>query len=148
MEYEVEIPDEILAVVEWEREGLPAIGVVNQALVGFEPKVVFAWHLSVIVDCVDLAERGMPTSEEVAVLDRIGDEFDENIKADGNALFLARVTWNGTRQFLYRVYDPEVANAYLVAVAEGRAMRREFEFRMEHDEAWEYAAPYLSPWSE
>jgi hypothetical protein len=66
----------------------------------------------------------MPTNVEVSVLDRFGDEFDENLKADGNALFLARITWNGTRQFLYRVYDPEVANRYLTDLIEENASPR------------------------
>jgi hypothetical protein len=144
VEYEVVIPDEVYAILEWQRDGRPAVCVVNQSLANFEPKVVFSWHLSIVLDCLELAERGMPTSEEVAILDRIGDEFDKHLKADGNALFLARITWAGTRQFLYRIYDPEVADRYLKAVIEDWANTREFEFRMEHDEAWEHAGYYFS----
>jgi hypothetical protein len=147
VEYQVEIPDEVYAVLEWRRDNLPAVCVVNQALAPFEPKATFAWHLSIIVECVDLAERGMPTSEEARILDQIGDAFDKGLKADGNALFLARITWAGTRQFLYRVYDPEVANRYLGDVIESGSTLREFEFRMEHDEGWEHASHYLSHWT-
>jgi hypothetical protein len=122
--YEVVIPYEVYAVLEWQEDDLPAVCIVNQSLAAFEPKIVFAWHLSIIVECADLAENGMPTNVEVSVLDRFGDEFDENLKADGNALFLARITWNGTRQFLYRVYDPEVANRYLTDLIEENAAPR------------------------
>jgi Family of unknown function (DUF695) len=146
VEYEVVIPDEVYAVLQWQRDDLPAVCVVNQALAPFEPKAVFAWHLSIIVECVELAEHGMPTSEELIVMDRIGDEFDEGLKAGGNSLFLARITWAGTRQYLYRVYDPEVANRYLMDLIESGPTVREFEFRMEHDEAWEHASYYLSHW--
>jgi hypothetical protein len=92
VEYEVVIPEEVYAVLQWQRDDLPAVCVVNQALAPFEPKAVFAWHLSIIVECVDLAEHGMPTSEEVKILDLIGDAFDQGLKAEGNALFLARIT--------------------------------------------------------
>jgi Family of unknown function (DUF695) len=146
VEYEVVIPDEVYAVLEWQQDDLPAVCVVNQSLAAFEPKIEFAWHLSIIVECVDLAGNGMSTNEEVSVLDRFGDDLDENLKADGNALFLARITWNGRRQFLYRVYDPELANRYLTDLIEGHASPREFEFRMEHDEAWRYAIQFLSHW--
>ena len=148
MEDEVVIPEENYAILQWQRDDLPAVCVANQALAPFEPKAVFAWHLSIIVECVGLAEQGMPTSEEVKILDRIRDAFDKGLKAEGNALFLARITWAGTRQFLYRVYDPEVANRYLMDLIEGGPTIRDFEFRMEHDEGWEHASYYLSHWKE
>ena len=145
-EYRVTIPDEVFAILEWTQDDLPAICVVNQALANFEPKVVFAWHLSIIVDCAELADNGMPTSDEKEILDQIGDYFDAHIKADGNALFLARITWNGTRQFLYRVYDPEVANALLMDVIDNQKNIRPFDFRMEHDQNWKYAKYFLKQW--
>lgn len=146
MEYRVVIPDEVFAILQWEDEGLPAICVVNQSLANFEPKVVFGWHLSIILSCDQLNDNGMPTSDEVQVLDRFGDELGDHLKADGNAVFLARITWNGTRQLLYRVYDPDVANEYLMGLIDAGCHLREFDFRMEHDEAWEFGKYYLSHW--
>lgn len=146
MEYRVVIPKEVYAVLHSEKEGLPAVFVVNQALANFEPKVVFDWHLSIIVTCEEIGGNGMPTTAEQQVLDKLGDQFDKDLKANGNALFLARITWNGTRQFLYRVHDPEVTNAYLTSVIDGQAQTREFEFRMERDETWEYTKYWLSHW--
>ena len=148
MEYRVVIPDEVFAILQWENEGLPAVCVVNQALANFEPKVVFSWHLSIIVQCNELAENGMPTPGERLTLDQIDQEFDNRLKEDGNALFLARITWNSCRQLLYRVYDPEVANQYLTEIIESESQTREFEFRMEDDETWEHAKFYLSQWED
>ncbi len=107
---------------------------------------MFAWHLSIVVECQDLAENGMPTGDESEILNQIGDEFDEKLKADGNALFLARITWNGTRQFLYRIYDPEVANQYLSDIIESESNLRPFEYRMQGDEAWELTKYFLAHW--
>jgi hypothetical protein len=117
---------------------------VNQSLTNFEPKVVFGWHLSIILACNQLADNGMPTQDEKLVLDQFGDELDRHLKADGNAVFLARITWNGTRQLLYRVYDPEVASEYLMGFINAETQVRDFDFRMEHDEIWELAKSYLS----
>lgn len=145
-EYRVVIPDEVFAALEWQDEGLPALCMVNQSLANFEPKIVFACHLSIIVGFVELAENGMPTSDENDLIGQIGKHFDEHLKTDGNALFLARITWNGTRQFLYRVYDPEIANRFLIDIIENKKEVRPFDFKMEHDEEWELAKWYLQHW--
>ena len=148
MKYRVVIPDEVFAVREWQDEGLPAICVVNQGLANFEPKVVFAWHLSIILKCQELRENGMPSPEEKRIIDQFGDKLAGQLKADGNALFLARITWNATRQLLYRVYDPEVANEFLTDLISSESYIRDFDFRMEQDEAWELAAWYLTHWQD
>ena len=40
--YRVIIPDEVFGIIEWTKDDLPAICVVNQSLANFEPKIVFA----------------------------------------------------------------------------------------------------------
>jgi hypothetical protein len=90
------IPDELFGVLEWDEEGLPAICAVNQTIANFEPKAVFGWHLSIIVELSEVAGNGMPTAEEKEVVDALGTLLNAKIKADGNALFLARITWNRT----------------------------------------------------
>ena len=146
MEYRVDIPDEVFAVLEWQDEGLPAICVVNQALANFEPKMVFRWHLSILLACEQLAANGMPTQVEREALDLFGDDLGRHLKADGNALFLARITWNGTQQLLYRVYDPEVTNGYLMGIIHEQTQRRNFDFQMDRDDTWALAKYYLSHW--
>lgn len=145
-ERRVVIPDEVFSILEWVEDDLPAICVVNQSLAGFEPKIVFAWHLSIIIECAELADNGMPTPDETETLDRIGEHLDKHIKADGNALFLARITWNDTRQLLYRVYDPDVTNAFLMNIIDSDSSPRPFDFRMDNDQSWEYAKHYLQHW--
>lgn len=59
---------------------------------GFEPKEIFCWQLSIIIDLQDLIENGMPSAKEVQVIDEFGDYLDKEIKgadkAKPNALFL------------------------------------------------------------
>lgn len=142
-EYVVAIPDEVYTIIDFESDGRPGVAVVNSALVDFEPKVVFDWHLSVIVDCNNVGKNGMPSSEEQKVLYQIEDLLDPLIKDDGNALFLARITQNGTRQLLWRVCEPKLANQALQKLINGNLVVREFEYLVEEDPAWEFAAPYL-----
>lgn len=145
-EVQVVLPQERYALIEYELEGRPAVATVNAALVGFANRDVFRWHLSLIMDCVDLIENGMPSPAEREIVDPFGEEIDENLKAPPelpNALFLARATWNGTRQLLYRVYDPERANAYLQSMIERKSHPRAFDFRIEDDPEWRHAKWFL-----
>jgi len=144
-EYGVIIPDEVFRIVRWFEDDLPAICVVNQSLDNFEPKTVFAWHLSIVIDCKNLANNGMPTPNEKDILDRISKHFDENIKVDSNALFLARITWNGAQELLYRVCNPEITNDFLVNISNSNKNIREFEFRIDHDRDWKLAEYFLHP---
>ena len=116
-DYKVVIPDEKPRIIEFIQDNSPGIAYVNRSLVDFEPKEVFSWHLSIIVEIQDIVENGMPSTKERELLDKFGETLDKNIKgADKqkpNALFLARITWNKTRELIWRVYDPEIADEYL-----------------------------------
>ena len=142
-EYRVIIPEEEYALIEWKEEGLPVVAMLNTALKDFEPKEVFSWHLSLIIDFDDIIEKGMPSEDERAIVDPFCDKLDEEIKAGGNALFLIRETWNKTRRLVWRVYDPEIANQHLQYILEYKQYPRPFDYHMAHDEEWEQAKWYL-----
>lgn len=137
-EFRVLIPDEHYSILNFRQEGLPGVAVVNFALRDFEPKEVFSWHLSIMVQLEDLIENGMPSKSELEIVDSLGDFLDEKIKGDNiekpNALFLARITWNGTRELIWRVFDPEISDSFLKAFIGKANPSREFDYRMEDDE--------------
>ena len=126
------------------RAGLPAAVVVNAALREFGHRDVFPWQLSVILEAVELAVQGMPTRDEYLILDALGDIINQTVLETRNAIFLARETWNGKRQLLYRVNNPEMAAGALQALVNRGGQQREWEFQMWGDTKWEDAAPYLS----
>ncbi len=146
-EYRVIIPDEHYQIVEFRQEDLPGIGVINKALCNFEPKVVFAWHLSLMIEFESLVANGMPSAEEREVVDAFGDALDAIFKGDDpekpNALFLARITWNKTRELIYRVYDPEPCHQYLTRVINEKTSPRPFEYRIDNDPEWKLAKWHL-----
>ena len=147
-EYHVIIPKESYSILEFRQNSLPGIAVVNTALRDFEPRVVFAWHLSLLLSLEDLIENGMPSRQEREVIDRFGDVLDSSIKGDDpdkpNALFLARITWNATRELIWRVFDPEAANGYLRSIIDANFAPRHFDYRMEHDADWRMAEWHLA----
>ena len=143
IEYRVEIPEEEYSVMEWEESELPCVAMINSALKDFEPKIVFSWHLVVEIDLHELIDNGMPSQEEREIVDPFCDQLDKEIKFGGNALFLARETWNGLRTYIWRVYSPEIANEHLKYLLEYKKYPRPFEYRMEQDKEWEKAQWYV-----
>jgi hypothetical protein len=90
----IKIPDEHFSILEFKKERLPVIAVLNTALLDFSYKDIFGWHLSIIIDLLDVVENGMPSKKESLVLDPFCDEIDKLIESNGNALFFVRETWN------------------------------------------------------
>ena len=150
-EFRVVIPEENYSVLNFKQDNLPGVAVVNNALRDFEPKIVFCWHLSIMIDLNELIENGMPSKNEVNVIDEFGDFLDSNIKGPDkekpNALFLARITWNSTRELIWRVYDPEIANLFLKEFIEKNQSPREFDYKMEKDDDWKLTTWHLKDWS-
>jgi len=144
--FRVFAPEERFRVVNFRQENTLGVAAVNQSLVDFEPKIVFRWHLSIMLVLRDTVGNGMPSTAECAVLDAFGDLLDAGLKAPTekqNALFLARITWNATQELIYRVFDPELANSYLQTLITSHEHPREFDFRMDDDPQWNLAAWHL-----
>ncbi|ELA7191369.1 DUF695 domain-containing protein [Vibrio alginolyticus] len=142
-EVRIALPEESYTLLEWKKDDLPCVGMLNSELIGFEHREIFGWHLSVIIDFDDLAEHGMPSEDEQAIVDPFCDQLDEEIKAGGNALFLVRETWNNTRRVVWRVYDPEVAHQHLQYIVDHYRYPRQFDWHMEQDLEWEQADWYF-----
>ena len=142
----VKIPDAHLTLFDVQRSGQPEIIVVNDALLAFRHPTVFPWHLRVSIDAKDLIENGMPSPAEGAVLDRVGEAIEEVVLAGrtdsgaDNAIFLARSTWNGLRELLYRVHDPEITHQELQRLLKLQSHERAWDYRISHDIEWSMAA--------
>lgn len=142
------IPGEQYKIVEFIQEDMPGVAAINSNLKTFEPKEVFAWHFSIMFDLEDLADNGMPSIAERELMDNYGELLDKNIKGPDdkkpNALFLARITWNGTRELIWRVYNPELTNNYLQQVMANDSSPRPFDYRIDPDKEWKLAEWHLS----
>lgn len=116
---------------------LPELVFVNASLRGFRHREIFPWHLRATIEAAALADRGMPAPEEYDVLHQVAESIGRAVEGD-NALPLARSTWNGVRELVFRVHDPEIANEALQRLLEGENLRP-WEFRMDHDPEWALA---------
>jgi len=139
------VPEAHYTLFDAEREGLPEVIVVNDALLRFPHNDIFPWHLRITIDATGLAENGMPTPQESVILFDVGYELERNVleglTANGarNVLFLARSTWNGLRELYFMVHDPEITHQSLQALLVSRKWTREWEYSMSEDRAWDKA---------
>lgn len=141
----VTIPKESAVALRCESDGMPEIRIINQALDRIAGSEAFSWHLSIIIDMAEKHDVGLPTATEVEVLKELGAEFRSHLEANSNAAFLASITWNGTRQLVFRVRDPEVAHAYLTTLTADPSPVRQFDYRIDNDPRWTLAEQYLEP---
>lgn len=147
-ELRVVVPAERSHIVRFKQEEMPGVMNLNGALVAFEPKIVFRWHLSVWIELTDLIDNGMPSQAQRDLIDPFGDMLDCQLKGSDlvkpNALFLARVTWNASCELIYRVHDPEPVDAALQAIIANSNFPCEFNFRIDDDPLWAKAEWHLN----
>src|SRR4051812_22927600 len=132
-------PQENWVLVDFRQNDMPGVAMVNRGLKKLEPKKVFQWHFSIMIQLSDMVENGMPSQAERDVVDPFGDMLDQRIKGEEtkpNALFLARITWNSTRELIWRVYDPEPVDAVLKEMIAAKSQPREFDYRIDPDPDW------------
>ncbi len=146
-EYRVIFPEENWVLVDFSQDDMPGVAMVNRGLQKLEPKKIFQWHFSVMIRLSAIVENGMPSRAERDVVDPFGDMLDARIKGEEkkpNALFLARITWNSTRELIWRVYDPEPVDAFLKEIIAAKSHLREFDYRIDTDPEWKLAQWHLT----
>jgi hypothetical protein len=140
----IELPEDHYTLFDTTRDELPEVIVVNDALLRFRHPDIFPWHLRVRIEARDLAENGMPTSDESKLLFEVGDRIETEVlggrtkNGARNALFLARSTWNELRELYFQVHDPEVTDTVLSRIVKEDCARY-WEYRMTHDAQWQEA---------
>ena len=145
-EVRIVVPEPHYTLFKTTRDGLPEVVSVNDAVVAFAHVEIFPWHLRITIEAHDLAQDRMPASDESELLFDIADAIEEVVVAGRtgqgrqNALFLARSTWNGTRELRFQVHDPAIANAALKQLIAGREWPRHWDYEMTEDAAWRHAA--------
>lgn len=141
----VKIPEEKFAVVESSADDKPAIIVVNTSLRKFKHKELYGWTCSLVIKYKDTAMNGMPTTDESNFVYDYIEKLDKTIKGDStqpNAVFLARITWNGTCEVIWQVKDPKIVHEYLGGIINSKTYPRELDYRIELDKKWEKVSVY------
>ena len=146
-EVKVTFPEEAFSTMNFKQDDLPGVGVVISSLNNFAHKEIFAWHLSLVIYYDDLIENGMPSIKEREITDPFCDHLEELLKGENankpNGLFLGRITWNATRELVWKIYDPEITDKELKRIIETDEHPRQFDYKMEADPKWELSKWFL-----
>lgn len=142
-EYTVTLPRPRSVVLAFRQDGLPGVATVNAALQAIEHRLVFRWHLSVLVEAEGLSPHALPGAYEQAAILDVQAQMATLVEADGNALWLARVVHNGAWELLWRVHDARLAQSQLNALIDSQAHLRPFSYKLQDDQGWTLALDYL-----
>lgn len=141
------IPKEDFLIIEFKNNNMPGIAVVNVALKDSKLKEVFSWNCSILIALEDVDENGMPSKEELKILEEFERYLNSNIIGEDtqkqNAVFFCRDTCDSTRQLIWKVYDPKIANQFLENLIEQNNYPLEFDYRIEEDKNWKITEWYL-----
>ena len=142
-EYTVTLPRPRSIVLAFHQDGLPGVATINAALQEIEHKVVFRWHLSVLVEAEGRSPHALPESYEQAAILDVQAQIAASVEADGQALWLARIVHNGAWELLWRVHDARQAQASLNALIDAKDHLRPFSYKLQDDPTWPLAHDYL-----
>ncbi|WP_156495056.1 DUF695 domain-containing protein, partial [Oleiphilus sp. HI0128] len=132
-------------VIHREDMGAKVYAAVNTTLATFEdePRKLYAWQLSLILKLDTEDEQGLTLPEEAKEIEPFCQQLDVDLRAGGNAVPLARITWNKTRELLFRVYNPVQADELIKSIIEADTTPRPFSYTIDPDEDWKMSEVYL-----
>ena len=131
------------SVLQSEMDGHPLIAVVDMGLRGYTEKSSVPWFLSVSTPLVSPTSDGLPTRADANNVNEWEDGIEQELRGEGRFVYVGRVTWNGHRELLYYVAQPEASTKKLQRLIDRRAWRP-FAFRCERDDKWEKVSIWLN----
>ena len=139
------IPEPSYQVIHREDEGARVYAAVNTTLASFEEEArkLYAWQLSLILELETEDEEGLTLPEEAKEIEPFCQQLDIDLRAGGNAVPLARITWRKTRELLFRVYNPVQADELMQRIIAADTTPRPFSYTIDPDESWRMSAVYL-----
>lgn len=144
------LPEEGFTIIQYSDKGLPGFGAINFNLKGFGNKEFFGWFCSLIIQYDNVRPDGLPVEEEMTATrdfeEKVCEMITGNDKRHPNVLFLGDLTWNGTRQMMWRVSDPEPVHALLGNIINRGDYPRHFSYEIVKDPEWEQTAFILGSW--
>ena len=139
------IPEPNYEVSHREDMGAKVYAAVNTTLAAFgeEPRKLYGWQLSLILELNTEDDEGLTLPEESKEIEPFCQQLDMDLRAGGNAIPLARITWRKTRELLFRVYNPAQADELVQRIIEADSAPRPFSYAIDPDESWKMSEIYL-----
>ena len=146
----VAIAEPSFTLIQREDEGAQVYAAVNTSLASLdnEQKSLFGWQLSFILDLETEDENGLTLDHEAKEIEPFCLQLESDLRKEGNAIPLARITWRKTRELLFRVYNPVIADELIKNIIDSETNPRPFSYTIDPDENWKMAEIYLKQFKE
>ena len=144
------LPAPSYTVIQREDEEAQVYAAVNTTLAALEieQRNLFGWQLSLILDLETEDEQGLTLDHEAKIIEPFCQQVDTELRLDGNAIPLARITWKKTRELLFRIYNPAIADEQIKKLIESESNPRPFSYTIDPDDGWKMADDYLKQFVE
>lgn len=144
------VPEASYTVIQREDEGAAVYAAVNTTLATLESeqRQLFSWQLSLILELQTEDNKGLTLPEEAKEIEPFCQQLEADLRKDGNAIPLARITWRKTRELLFRVYNPVKADELIKSIIDAESNPRPFSYAIDPDEEWKLTDIYLKQFSE
>lgn len=139
------LPEPSFVLIQREDEGATVYAAVNKSLASFDTtaRQLYSWQLSFILELQTEDAQGMTLAHEAKAIEPFCLQLESDLLASGNAVPLARITWRKTRELLFRVYNPVIANDLIESIITAESNPRPFSYAIDPDDAWTMAKVYL-----
>jgi hypothetical protein len=137
------VPEAAYTLATAERDGLPAVALLNLAYNDFEHCADYPWLLSVTIELENQSDNGLPTDEEADVLNKLEDAIETALAEVTTFHHIARQSWNGMRVLDYYVHAGEEARVCVESLSKAGAVPRKLEAKVERDPKWASWLPML-----
>ena len=131
------------SVLQGTRDGLPAIVVFDAGLSPDTDKGRFQWLITISIPIEEPNENGLCDSDESEALGELEDALLERV-APSDYRYVARITWNGTREILFYVADPDSVLQLIEGQYENLEEAPDIQIGKDFDPEWEEYSELLS----
>jgi len=134
--------EEKFAVLQGEIDGRPLLAIIDKSLREYESKAGLPWFLSISTPLINPTKDGLPNDKDSSALNAWEDLLESAIAAACRFVYVGHVTWNGSREVLYYVAEPDALDTRLKNLVSDR-VTRPFAFHYERDDKWDRISIYF-----
>ncbi len=128
-------------VMQAKRDGLPAVIIFDAGLDPDLEQAAYPWLLTISIPIINPTPQGLCDPAEGARLDEVEDTLLDQLALE-DYRYVGRVTWNGSRDVLIYVAEPEEILRSFEAEFE-RAAAETISIARRYDPTWEEYRRYL-----
>ena len=137
-------PEAPFTIMQGNIDGHPLFATINIGLRDSHARQSLPHFLSISTALINPTDEGLPTTADGENLNVWEDAVEASLRSTGvRYAYLGRVTWNGNRELLYYLADPNPPAESLKSLAESHTTRP-FAFTSERDDKWTHADFWLN----